>query len=91
MPCRIQRKRTKGWRMPAGAVSVTRPGNYGNPLKATGGYPLTHNLIEFDDWVDLRTRAGKLDLGPLRGKLLACWCPLGAPCHGDVLLRRANE
>ncbi|HXJ39084.1 MAG TPA: DUF4326 domain-containing protein [Bryobacteraceae bacterium] len=32
MPVRIQRKRTKGWRMPAGAVSVTRPGRFGNPF-----------------------------------------------------------
>ncbi len=31
-PQRIQRKRTKGWRMPAGAVSCTRPGKYGNPF-----------------------------------------------------------
>jgi len=26
----------------------------------------------------------------LRGKDLACWCPLGAPCHADVLLELAN-
>src|SRR5947207_111781 len=32
MPQRIQRRRTKGWRMPAGAVSVTRPGPWGNPF-----------------------------------------------------------
>lgn len=89
-PCRIQRKRTRGWRMPAGVVYVGRPGRYGNPLKASGRYPLAHNLIEFEDWVDHRTRAGKLDLEPLRGKDLACWCPVGAPCHGDVLIRRAN-
>lgn len=33
MPERIQRKRAKGWRMPEGAVSVTRPGKWGNPFK----------------------------------------------------------
>lgn len=33
MPKRIQRKRTKGWRMPANCVSVTRPGPFGNPFK----------------------------------------------------------
>jgi hypothetical protein len=26
----------------------------------------------------------------LRGKNLACWCPLDHPCHADVLLRLAN-
>lgn len=31
MPERIQRKRTKGWKMPPDTVSVTRPGRYGNP------------------------------------------------------------
>ncbi len=25
-------------------------------------------------------------LPELRGKDLACWCPLGQPCHADVLL-----
>ena len=26
----------------------------------------------------------------LRGKNLACWCALDAPCHADVLLEMAN-
>jgi hypothetical protein len=31
-PVRIQRKRTKGWKMPPNTVSVTRPGKFGNPF-----------------------------------------------------------
>jgi hypothetical protein len=31
MPQRIQRQRTKGWRMPEGAVYVGRPSKWGNP------------------------------------------------------------
>lgn len=31
---RIQRKRTKGWKMPPNTVSVTRPGPFGNPFLA---------------------------------------------------------
>ena len=27
----------------------------------------------------------------LSGKDLACWCPLGEPCHADVLLKIAND
>ena len=27
----------------------------------------------------------------LRGKNLACWCALDAPCHADVLLELANK
>lgn len=33
-PKRIQRKRTKGWRMPEGAVYVGRPTIFGNPFRA---------------------------------------------------------
>ena len=33
----------------------------------------------------------ELYLAPLRGKNLACWCPLDQPCHADVLLELANE
>ncbi len=36
MPVRIQRKRTKGWRMPPGAISVGRPGPFGNPFTIAG-------------------------------------------------------
>ena len=37
MAKRIQRKRTKGWRMPDGAVYVGRPTKWGNPF-SIGGY-----------------------------------------------------
>lgn len=43
-------------------------------------HPLPVHSTEFRDW-----------LKPLRGKNLACWCPLdGEPCHADVLLELAN-
>jgi hypothetical protein len=29
-------------------------------------------------------------LDELRGRDLACWCPLDEPCHADVLLEIAN-
>jgi len=32
-PVRVQRKRTKGWRMPEGAVYVGRGSRWGNPFK----------------------------------------------------------
>jgi hypothetical protein len=31
MATRVRRQRLKGWRKPPGAVSVTRPGRWGNP------------------------------------------------------------
>ena len=30
-------------------------------------------------------------IGGLRGHALACWCPVGAPCHADVLFAIANR
>jgi len=30
-------------------------------------------------------------LPELRGKDLACWCKIGAPCHADVLIELANR
>ena len=32
-PKRIQRKRAKDWRMPEGAVNVTRPSEWSNPFR----------------------------------------------------------
>jgi hypothetical protein len=33
VPRRIQRKRTAGWKLPEGAICVTRPGKWGNPFE----------------------------------------------------------
>ncbi len=30
------------------------------------------------------------EIKELKGKDLACWCPLDQPCHADVLLKLAN-
>ena len=40
MPKRIQRQRTKGWRMPEGAVYVGRPSRWGNPFRLGTPYAL---------------------------------------------------
>lgn len=40
----------------------------------------------FRQWVGL----SRPDLTPLRGKHLACFCPLTEPCHVEVLLELAN-
>lgn len=36
-------------------------------------------------------RDNAIDVTPLRGKNLACWCPLHRRCHADVLLKLANQ
>jgi hypothetical protein len=30
-------------------------------------------------------------LPELKGKNVACWCPISQPCHGDILLEIANR
>ncbi|MDE2106629.1 MAG: DUF4326 domain-containing protein [Patescibacteria group bacterium] len=92
MPERIQRKRTKGWKMPANTVYVGRGSKWGNPYKI--GTILIPNAE-----AATQAFAANLPLGPfaqeLRGKNLACWCPLPKAgevdwCHAAVLLREAN-
>lgn len=116
MPKRIQRKRSKGWRMPDGAVYVGRPTVFGNPWPVDGAHAglfkpdLAPGLYakEFRAWLEcdsadessvhaiyrtlaVRRREILRRLPELRGKDLACWCPLGAVCHADVLLELANR
>lgn len=119
MPERIQRKRTKGWRMPEGAVYVGRLTIWGNPFTVDAEVQVSmgaggeiavirttpamaadcyRDLIEGrlsyqglthpDDraYVDAWHEA----LATIRGRDLACWCPLDQPCHADVLLEVAN-
>lgn len=38
-PIRIQRRRTKGWRMPEGAIYVGRPTEWGNPFTGPDAVP----------------------------------------------------
>ena len=94
-PVRIQRKRTKGWRMPEGAVYVGRPSRWGNPIpiEPTGHFDAAGRA----QYVASLTRAELSAIRrELRGKTLACWCPLTYPdgtphpCHADVLLEIAN-
>ena len=84
MPKRIQRKRTKGWRMPSNTVYVGRGSKWGNPFKGVNAYENYMMLIPLMDKEDFL-------LEPLKGKDLACWCPLDKPCHADFLLEIANE
>lgn len=94
MPQRIQRRRTKGWRMPERAVYVGRPTKWGNPYPADlfGG---SREKVVSQFWKYLHHENGAELMNAiraeLRGKDLACWCPLDRPCHADVLLELANQ
>ena len=98
---RIQRRRTKGWRMPENAVYVGRPGRYGNDYcpgaltaRFGGGFTKPKTLADcmslYREDLIRRLQRNPDFLAPLRGKDLVCWCPLDQPCHADVLLEMAN-
>ena len=131
-PQRIQRKRTKGWRMPENTVYVGRGSRWGNPFIAGSFYetrtsfhdcpvPFVDRQTPFfmhEGWGlgdrivpiycnPVRDREQAVELFRryveynddvwtaeayrlIRGKNLACWCPLDQPCHADVLLDLAN-
>ena len=92
VPRRIQLRRTKGWRKPAGAVVVARPSRWGNPFAIGAPDPDTGQpMTRADAVARYRASVAGRNLTELRGKDLACWCPLDQPCHADVLLDLANR
>lgn len=103
---RVQRRRAKGWKMPANTIYVGRPGPWGNPFivgqhgtaaecvdlyrALLAGYLCISNARE---QVDAQRRAHahvSKHLKELEGKNLACFCSLAKPCHADILLALAN-
>lgn len=93
--------------MPAGAVYVGRPTRWGNPYVVGGSVAVLapvanhnptsrivqdiHHAIDlYRQWLFHQERGRDL-IPELRGKDLACWCPLDQPCHADVLLEIANR
>ena len=86
-PKRIRRYRTRGWRLPAGARCVTRPGVFGNPFVGADAVARYRQwLVYTPEGQAIATRARE----ELRGKDLACFCRPEAACHADVLLEVAN-
>jgi hypothetical protein len=117
MPERIQRKRTRGWRLPPGAVCVDRTTRWGNPWTVAGAIEAgfadnpadaralcvaQHRawLNEGPDvvWSGKRQfdrRIVLAEISLLRGRDLACPCPLPEPgqpdlCHAATLVALAN-
>lgn len=84
--------------MPENTVYVGRPGTWGNRWKI--GVHSNHYGRKIETHAEAVERyETMLKESPhmaetvrlsLRGKNLACWCPMDKPCHADVLLRVAN-
>lgn len=99
---RIQRKRQKGYKVPAGAVVVTRPTVFGNPFPVKPGETSHRSVNEFRNWLlgkrksdtpemEKQRRSILHRLPELKGKQLACYCSPNQPCHADVLAELANS
>jgi hypothetical protein len=107
-PIPVYLRRLKGFRMPPNTISVARPSKWGNPYKVEAEYraegiflpAITREMavaLFRQRWLDALSRgpAAREALEQLRGKNLACYCPLPAPgqpdlCHRSVLLELAN-
>lgn len=70
---------------PKTAIYIGRGSKWGNPF-VIGTHGTRAEVIARYELEILP----KLDLEPLRGKDLLCYCA-PAPCHGDILLREANK
>ena len=74
----------------------------GSPLLIGPGGEICNDVGGWDaptSWANVHARAVELfrraiegrDLSALRGKNIACWCPIGHPdCHGEIYLQLAN-
>lgn len=101
MPERHQLSRRKGYRKPAGSISVGRPGRFGNPFETAGEFErVLSAILDGAEYLDLRIRTieyGHMKyiadhIGELRGKDLCCWCSLDKEaCHANVLIKYANR
>ena len=95
---RIQRKRSRDWKMPPNTVYVGRPTKWGNPYKLDGFLAGTLHITTreeaiycYEAWLRKKLLEQPHFLDELKGKDLACWCPLDKSCHADVILKIIEE
>ncbi|MEN6535696.1 MAG: DUF4326 domain-containing protein [Bryobacteraceae bacterium] len=88
------------------AVNIARPAPLGNPFVVgedgtraecvrlfrllLGGYIAITTMASIESQRLVLTYIAE-NLKTLRNRNLACWCPLGAECHGDALLELFNR
>lgn len=97
-PVRMQLQRRKGFNLQIASfalnglpvVNCARPSKWGNPFTISE-YGSRVAILNFKARINGLLLIKALDLSPLRGKNLACWCQIGTECHADVLLELANR
>lgn len=96
VPIRIQRKRSKGFRLKDEAtnglpvVCVNRPSKYGNPFPLSKFSP-EESLKRFRAYLEAVLLNNPFWLTQLRKKNLACFCPVPGPCHAEILIEISNS
>lgn len=76
--------------MSPNTVYVGRPTKWGNPWTIKE-YGREDALRLYESWLREEILLDPDFLEPLKGKDLACWCPLDKPCHADVILKVLGE
>lgn len=77
-------------RMSQDGVYIGRPSKFGNPFVLGRDGDRATVIARYEAWLRSQPALVEAAKRELRGKNLVCWCaPLA--CHGDVLLRVANE
>ncbi len=87
IPTRIQRRRTKDFRLPPNTRCINRGTPHGNPytVKEYGRGEALRRFREYLEAMSPTKRAGYL--APIRQyKFIACFCAVDEDCHGDVIL-----
>lgn len=112
IPIRVQRKRAKGYKLPENTLCVDRTSRWGNPFVVgedgtreecvrmfellCSGYTCVSGKATIEKQHEFIKHA-KEHLHELKGKNLACFCPIvdkdnnPVPCHADILLKLANQ
>lgn len=96
MPRRLRIRQLSQLTDTGGAVVVAAPSRWTIPPQVHRRTGVTFDtvLVWFREWLTDSTHpnaiAMRAALPQLRGRDLACWCALDAPCHADVLLELAN-
>lgn len=87
MPKRIQRKRTKGWRLPDNAISVGRPGRWGNPFRGDNAARWFAYWSEHRD----QTASQVVRTAKLAGDRLHCDVKKWLHINGEAYFRDAHR
>lgn len=73
-----------------GAVYIGRPSIWGNPYEIGKDGTREEVIRLYEELLRSSSKMMEEARQKLRGKDLICWCT-PSPCHGEVLLRIANE